>query len=91
MAKIIETSTPSKKQGGRTAATASTKTTPKGRTKKQGTNAGSKKFVASSPDRLQWIAEAAYYRALNRGFEPGNEDLDWLEAEQDYEKRGTLQ
>ena len=28
-----------------------------------------------------WIAEAAYYRAQNRGFEPGRETEDWLAAE----------
>lgn len=29
------------------------------------------------------IATAAYYRAQARGFEPGNELQDWLEAEQE--------
>ena len=28
-----------------------------------------------------WIAEAAYYRAERRGFEPGRETEDWLAAE----------
>jgi hypothetical protein len=32
-------------------------------------------------DRLEMIAEAAYYRAERRGFEPGHEVDDWLEAE----------
>ena len=32
------------------------------------------------------IAEAAYYRAEQRGFAPGNEMSDWLEAEADVEK-----
>lgn len=27
------------------------------------------------------IAEAAYYKAEKRGFEPGHEDEDWLAAE----------
>jgi len=27
------------------------------------------------------IAEAAYYKAEKRGFEPGYETQDWLEAE----------
>ena len=27
------------------------------------------------------IAEAAYYRAKERGFEPGHELEDWIEAE----------
>jgi len=35
-------------------------------------------------NRHQWIAEAAYYKALARKFEPGKELTDWLEAETDY-------
>ena len=35
--------------------------------------------------REQMIAEAAYYRAERRGFAPGNEMSDWLEAEADVE------
>ncbi len=35
--------------------------------------------------REQMIAEAAYFRAERRGFEPGNEVSDWLEAEADVE------
>jgi hypothetical protein len=38
----------------------------------------------SSPAQIQaWIAEAAYYRAEQRGFEPGREAEDWLAAEAD--------
>lgn len=37
-----------------------------------------------SLNREQWIAEAAYFKALNRGFKPHEELRDWLEAEQDY-------
>ncbi len=35
----------------------------------------------STPDFQQMIAEAAYYRAQARGFTPGHELDDWLEAE----------
>lgn len=35
--------------------------------------------------REQLIAEAAYFRAEQRGFVPGNEMSDWLEAEADVE------
>lgn len=35
--------------------------------------------------REQMIAEAAYYRAEQRGFEPGNEMSDWIQAEADIE------
>jgi hypothetical protein len=39
----------------------------------------------SSPvlDRSHMIAEAAYYKAAERGFAPGHELTDWLEAEAD--------
>ena len=30
------------------------------------------------------IAELAYYKAESRGFGPGHELEDWLEAEQEY-------
>lgn len=36
--------------------------------------------------REQMIAEAAYFRAQQRGFEPGNEMFDWLQAEADIER-----
>lgn len=35
--------------------------------------------------REQLIAVAAYFRAEQRGFEPGNEMSDWLDAEADVE------
>jgi len=35
----------------------------------------------STDDRHRQIAEAAYYRALARGFAPGHEQEDWLGAE----------
>ena len=42
--------------------------------------------------REQMIAEAAYFRAEQRGFVPGNEMSDWLQAEADVEGvRGTGQ
>jgi Protein of unknown function (DUF2934) len=35
-----------------------------------------------SPDELRkLISEAAYYRAKQRGFEPGHEVEDWVQAE----------
>jgi len=30
-----------------------------------------------------WVAEAAYYKAEARGFEPGHEVDDWLDAERE--------
>jgi hypothetical protein len=36
----------------------------------------------ASPEEIrQLIAEAAYYRAMERGFEPGHELEDWIQAE----------
>jgi hypothetical protein len=35
-------------------------------------------------DRDAKIAELAYYKAENRGFAPGYELEDWLEAEQEF-------
>lgn len=35
----------------------------------------------SPEETRQRIAEAAYYRAKQRGFEPGRELEDWIEAE----------
>jgi len=34
-----------------------------------------------------WIAEAAYYRAERRGFQPGFEIEDWLAAEAETRQR----
>ena len=42
--------------------------------------------------RTALIARAAYFRALNRGFEPGHEIGDWLAAEAEVDAellRGT--
>lgn len=36
--------------------------------------------------RHRRISEAAYYRAERRGFQPGAEDDDWLEAEKDLDR-----
>lgn len=36
------------------------------------------------PDRDARIAEIAYYKAECRGFEPGHDVEDWLEAEREF-------
>lgn len=36
------------------------------------------------PSQEEMIAVAAYFRAEQRGFAPGNEIQDWLEAEEDF-------
>ena len=38
---------------------------------------------ASLRNRRLMIAEAAYYRAERRGFQPGLEEMDWFEAEKE--------
>lgn len=38
-------------------------------------------------DRQRYIAEAAYFRALERGFEGGAELADWFAAEAEIESR----
>ena len=37
--------------------------------------------LISNEERLEMISEAAYYRAEARGFSPGDQLRDWLEAE----------
>ncbi|MFO1350519.1 MAG: DUF2934 domain-containing protein [Gammaproteobacteria bacterium] len=39
--------------------------------------------VANAPDRRSMIAQAAYFKAERRGFSPGQELQDWIEAEQE--------
>ena len=39
--------------------------------------------VSSAEERTRLIAEAAYYRALQRGFQGGDPVNDWLEAERE--------
>ena len=41
---------------------------------------------AAVPDRQRRIEERAYYKAAQRGFIPGNELQDWLEAESEEEE-----
>lgn len=55
------------------------------KTKKQG-QAAPKSIIDTKVDvtpeqRLKMIAEAAYYRAQIRGFDPAGQQKDWLEAE----------
>jgi len=42
----------------------------------------------ASPEEIrQLIAEAAYYRAKQRGFQPGHELEDWVQAESEVMRR----
>ena len=40
----------------------------------------------TTEQRRQLIAQAAYFRALSRGFEGGDPVADWLEAEQEVDQ-----
>ena len=43
-----------------------------------------------SAGRERQVAEAAYYRAERRGFEPGRELDDWLAAEAEIDGDGVV-
>lgn len=47
--------------------------------------------ISSDSDRGRWIAERAYELAEARGFAPGGELEDWLQAEREYSAKGTKQ
>lgn len=61
----------------------------------RGRRSGEKKSArarVTDPARLRaMIAEAAYYHAERRGFEPGHELEDWLQAEAELAQRGARQ
>lgn len=40
-----------------------------------------RKVVVSNKSRQEMVAEAAYFLAEKRGFAPGDEHRDWIEAE----------
>jgi len=42
----------------------------------------------SVEDRIKYLSTAAYFKAEARGFEPGKELDDWLEAEQEFAEKG---
>ncbi len=51
------------------------------RTTKRTTKKAQKRL--SAEERYQMIAEAAYFIAERRGFQPGDPKEDWLEAEKE--------
>jgi Protein of unknown function (DUF2934) len=42
------------------------------------------KQQTDSVTRQKWISEAAYFKAKHRGFTPGHDVSDWLDAEHEY-------
>lgn len=47
--------------------------------------------VPSDADRGRWIAERAYELAQQRGFSPGAELDDWLQAEREFDAKQRSQ
>ena len=45
----------------------------------------------SAEEVRKQIEEAAYYRAKQRGFEPGHELEDWIQAESEVMRRNGIQ
>lgn len=43
----------------------------------------------NNPERHDWVSVCAYYKAERRGFEPGLELDDWLEAEKEFLEQGN--
>jgi hypothetical protein len=69
-------------------AVAPRKTTAEERSPAMGTLISPGQSPEQSPDEVRkQIEEAAYYRAKQRGFEPGRELDDWIEAESDVRRR----
>ena len=48
---------------------------------------GDAQVDVSAEELRQLISEAAYYRAKQRGFAPGHELEDWIQAEQEIMRR----
>ena len=81
MAEKRTTSGTTKKAAGKTAAT------PRKTPAKSSTAATRTRPAAAVTAEQRWrmIADAAFYRAERRGFSPGGEVNDWLEAEAEIE------
>lgn len=58
---------------------------PRKRLQPKAGNGGSRRLA--SDERQRHIAEAAYFRALERGFSGGDELADWLAAEAEIDAR----
>ena len=83
MAAKKERPAPPRKTPGKAAAKTATPAT-----KPAAQGFGSQARVDISPDELRkLIAEAAYYRAKQRGFAPGYEVEDWVQAEAEVKER----
>jgi len=82
--KATGTSAPAKAVSKAPIARKTATATPKDEVKKKAPAAKNlikKPSAPSHEERQRWIATAAYHRAENRGFAPGYEVQDWLDAE----------
>lgn len=52
--------------------------------KKETPNPSQERATVYLPDRDAIVAERAYHKAESRGFAPGHELDDWLDAEQEF-------
>jgi len=52
-------------------------------------SAGNREIRLTEEERRRMVAEAAYYRALRRGFTAGGEVDDWLAAEREINQKLT--
>lgn len=59
----------------------------KSKSSAQGPRVAPRNALVAGEERRRMIAEAAYYRALNRGFNGGNPVDDWLAAEREINQR----
>jgi hypothetical protein len=73
--------TKERRKNPRKAATVTPKPDSKGGAPRRSTSEQHSRMDVSSEEARRQIAEAAYYRAKERGFEPGHELEDWIEAE----------
>lgn len=62
-----------------------TSATPKKKVSSAGKSKGGKSIPTDQEIRVM-TEEAAYYKAEQRNFAPGFEDVDWLEAEKEISK-----
>lgn len=67
--------------------TLSTSTTKRGRAPKRAVELPPPAATVSAEERRHMIAEAAYYRALDRNFQGGDPVTDWLVAEREINQR----
>lgn len=60
-------------------------------TKKKLSVMGNKSTALNEEERNDHVAVSAYYKAQDRGFEPGDELADWLAAEAEIDNNMLLQ